>query len=314
MAAFSDDRVLLERYIPDSRHVEFQIFGDGHGNLVHLFERDCSIQRRYQKIIEESPCPALDSETREQMAAAALLVAKTAGYTNAGTVEFLLDVTPEATGKFYFMEVNTRLQVEHPVTEMVTGVDLVQLQLQTASGAVLPFTQQQISQRGHSIEVRIYAESPASGFLPSVGKLHRWIEPKGPGIRVDSSVEEGDEVTPYYDSMLAKLIVYGATREHALQRLSTALSEFCVLGIDTNIPYLQAIVGNAIYRSGTATTRLLTDNFSNWSPSDDLPEEVLLALALDSLKTAQPRVRNSKPGGMSDARSPWQSANSWRNG
>ena len=313
MAAFGDDRVLLERYIQNARHVEFQIFGDAHGKLVHLFERDCSIQRRHQKIIEESPCPALGSQLRAQMAAAALLVARTAGYSNAGTVEFLLDVTPQRDTRFYFMEVNARLQVEHPVTEMVTGIDLVQLQLQMAAGEPLPFEQEQVFQRGHCIEVRIYAESPGSGFLPSVGKLHRWIVPQGPGIRVDSGVVEGDTITPYYDSMLAKLIVHAGSREHALQRLRMALAEFCVLGIDTNIPYLRAIVDNAVYRSGAATTRFLTDNFSNCSLPDTIPEAVLLALAADSLQAQQHGERHIKTDRQVGPTSPWQSLISWRN-
>ena len=313
VAAFGDERVLIERYIQNSRHVEFQIFGDAHGGRVHLFERDCSIQRRHQKIIEESPCPALSGELRDRMAASALLVANTAGYTNAGTVEFLLEVNPEGAGKFYFMEVNTRLQVEHPVTEMVTGIDLVQLQLRTAAKSPLPFKQEQISQRGHCIEVRIYAESPSNSFLPSVGKLHRWIEPRGVGIRVDSGVTEGDSVAPYYDPMLAKLIVHAETREQALHRLRTALDEFCVLGIDTNIPYLQAIVDNAVFRSGEATTRLLAESFSAWSLSEHIPEPVLCALAANALEPALSHGRSGTARVGPRAVSPWHAANAWRN-
>jgi 3-methylcrotonyl-CoA carboxylase alpha subunit len=196
---------------------------------------------------------------------------------------------------------------------MVTGLDLVQLQLKTAAGDPLPFTQEQISHRGHCIEVRIYAETPSSGFMPSVGRLHRWIEPQGAGIRVDSGVEEGDLVSPYYDPMLAKLIVYAESREHALRRLRAALDEFCVLGIDTNIAYLQAIVDNAIYRSGAATTRLLADSFATWAPPEEIPTPVLLALAANALQSGSSRERCGKTGGSERAVSPWQAAGSWRN-
>jgi len=189
----------------------------------------------------------------------------------------------------------------------------VQLQLRTAAGDVLPFTQDQLSQNGHCIEVRIYAENPGSSFLPSVGKLHRWIEPKGPGVRVDSGVEEGDTITPYYDPMLAKLIVHAGSRDQALRRLRTALDEFCVMGIDTNIPFLQAIVDNAIYRGGGATTRLLADCFSNWLPSSEIPEPVLLAMAADSINSREREKQRGASAMASRSTSPWQSTGSWRN-
>ena len=239
-AAFGDDRVLLERYVQRPHHVEFQIFGDAHGNVVHLFERECSIQRRHQKIIEESPSPVLNPDLRARMAAAAVEAGRAAGYVGAGTAEFLVEPSADG-GRFYFLEVNTRLQVEHPVTETITGLDLVQLQFSVARGEPLPVTQEQVTQSGHAIEARIYAEDAAQNFLPSVGSIAQWIEPSMPGARVDSGFRRGDEVSPYYDPMLAKLIVRGGTRQEAVARLERALQEFAVLGVTTNIPYLLAI-------------------------------------------------------------------------
>ncbi|HLK60598.1 MAG TPA: acetyl-CoA carboxylase biotin carboxylase subunit [Chthonomonadaceae bacterium] len=311
MAAFGDDRVLLERYIARSRHVEFQIFGDTQGNVVHLFERECSIQRRHQKIIEESPSPVLTTELRTKMAAAAVQAGKAAGYVNAGTVEFLLEEREDGDHRFYFLEVNTRLQVEHPVTETLTGLDLVRLQLQVADGQPLPFAQADIHASGHAIEVRIYAEDAATGFLPSVGTLAQWLPPVGPGIRVDSGVERGSEVSPYYDPMLAKLIVHGATRDAALARLEQALLSFAVLGVRTNISYLLAIVRHPIFRAGKATTRFLAEQFAGWKPEPSLPNEVLLALAAETLTYRKPQTVAAN--GRSAVSTPWQESSAWRN-
>ncbi|HZT42495.1 MAG TPA: acetyl-CoA carboxylase biotin carboxylase subunit [Chthonomonadaceae bacterium] len=313
-AAFGDDRVLLERYIERPRHVEFQIFGDTQGHVVHLFERECSIQRRHQKIIEESPSPALTPELRARMGEAAVRVGAAAGYVNAGTVEFLLEERLDGDHNFYFLEVNTRLQVEHPVTELITGLDLVKLQLSVAAGEPLPFSQEQVTASGHAMEVRIYAEDPAAGFLPSVGRLAQWIKPSGPGVRVDSGVVRGSEVTPYYDPMLAKLIVRGADREETLARLEHALMEFAVLGVQTNIPYLLAILRHPDFRAGNISTGFLAEHFAGWKPPADLPAEVLLALAAESLTYRESRaLASASVASDGDPYSPWRMTGSWRN-
>lgn len=236
-ASFGDETLYVERLIDRPRHVEIQVFADNHGSTVHVFERECSAQRRHQKIVEESPCPALSATVRQQMGAAAIAAAEAVGYRNAGTCEFLLEGSGDS-ARFYFLEMNTRLQVEHPVTECVTGVDLVHAQLRVASGEPLPFTQAALSQRGHAIECRIYAEDPAQGFLPQAGPVLQYSEPQGPGIRVDSGITQGSEVSVHYDPMLAKLIVSAATREDARRRALVALQQFSVRGIRTNIPFL----------------------------------------------------------------------------
>lgn len=229
---FDDDGVYLEKFIVNPRHVEIQLLADEHGNVVHLGERDCSLQRRNQKMMEECPCPVMTPELRERMGSAAVRAAKACGYTNAGTVEFLL-----SGDDFYFMEMNTRIQVEHPVTEFVTGIDLVKMQLRIAAGEPLPFSQQDIHMQGHAIECRINAENPAAGFRPSPGLIESLHMPGGPGIRIDTAVYSGYEITPYYDSMIAKLIAYAPTREEALMKMKWALAEFLVEGVDTNIDF-----------------------------------------------------------------------------
>ncbi|PWT70898.1 MAG: 3-methylcrotonyl-CoA carboxylase [Chloroflexi bacterium] len=285
MAAFGDESVFLEKLIPSPRHVEFQILADQYGCVVHLGERECSIQRRHQKIIEESPCVALTPELREGMGRAAISAARSAGYTNAGTCEFLLDGAT-----FYFLEMNTRLQVEHPVTEMVTGLDLVRLQLAIAAGMPLPVRQEDINFRGHAIEARLYAEDPANEYLPSTGRVLFLEPPKAPGIRVDAGVATGDEVTVHYDPMLAKLIVYGADRGSAIERLRWALNHFRVLGVATNLPLLRAIADEADFAAGeTSTSYLETHDFSEAVSPPPVPPLVLAAAALwDSLSTSSP--------------------------
>ncbi|MDH4379485.1 MAG: acetyl-CoA carboxylase biotin carboxylase subunit [Vampirovibrionales bacterium] len=254
--AFGDGRVFVEKYIERPRHVEIQVMGDHHGNVVHLFERECSIQRRHQKIVEESPSPALSNELREVMGNAAVAAAKAIGYTNAGTVEFIL--APD--GSFYFLEVNTRLQVEHPVTELVTGVDLVRWQLLIAQGEALPLTQQQLHQRGHAVECRIYAEDPAHGFLPATGTLHYVQWPQGPNIRVDAGVETGSEVGIHYDPMLTKLIVWGESRAVALQTMEQALQETILLGVTTNVGFLLNLIQHPEFQLGNIHTHFLTEH------------------------------------------------------
>ncbi|MBU1071922.1 acetyl-CoA carboxylase biotin carboxylase subunit, partial [bacterium] len=239
--AFGNGLVYLERYLERPRHVEFQIFGDDHGNAVHLRERECSIQRRHQKIVEETPSPALDAALRGRMGEAAVAAAKAVGYCGAGTVEFLLD----RDRSFYFLEMNTRLQVEHPVTELVTGLDLVRAQLRVAAGEPLPWTQDEIVPRGHAIECRLYAEDPAQGFMPSLGDVLLYREPDGPGIRVDSGIGQGDVVSMHYDPMLAKVSVHAETRAAAIARMRDALRRYVVLGVTTNGAYLDEILAHA---------------------------------------------------------------------
>ena len=255
-SAFGDDRLYLESYIPNARHIEVQVFADGHGNCLHLFERDCSVQRRYQKLIEESPAPGISDELRRRLCEAALRIAEAIRYENAGTVEFILD---QDKGSFYFLEMNTRIQVEHPVTEMTTGLDLVQEQIRVAQGERLGFLQAQVVPVRHAIECRINAESPAHDFRPSPGRITRWEPPEGPGIRVDTHCYEGYVVPPYYDSLLAKLIVSGDTRMEAIARLQRALSGFRVEGVDTTIPFQASLVERAEFIAGRANTRWLEE-------------------------------------------------------
>jgi 3-methylcrotonyl-CoA carboxylase alpha subunit len=255
-AAFGDGTLYVERLIEHPRHVEVQIVADSDGNVVHLFERECSIQRRHQKVIEESPCPGLKSSLRQQMGEAAVAAAKAVQYVNAGTVEFLLEQN-DGDARFYFVEMNTRLQVEHPVTELVTGTDLVYAQLVVASGGKLPWTQESLIQRGHAIECRIYAEDPSRDFLPQAGPLLMYREPQGPGIRVDAGIVEGGDVSVFYDPLLAKLIVHGETRAAAIRRATAALRRYIVLGIHTNIPLLSAILQHPRFNAGDLDTEFL---------------------------------------------------------
>jgi acetyl-CoA carboxylase biotin carboxylase subunit len=250
--SFGDERLLIEKYLPEAHHIEIQVFGDKHGNLVHLFERECSVQRRHQKIIEESPSPLLTPELREQMGQAAVAAAKAVDYYNAGTVEFIFD---PGTSQYYFLEMNTRLQVEHPVTEAVTGFDLVHWQIRIAAGEKFPFTQTDLHQHGHAIECRIYAEDPSTGFLPSTGRLLQFIEPRGPGIRVDSGFSTGGEVPHFYDPLLAKLIVHAENREIAIRRMQTALRDFIVHGVVTNIDFMRAVLDSDDFKQGKVSTR-----------------------------------------------------------
>jgi acetyl/propionyl-CoA carboxylase alpha subunit len=278
-SAFGDERVFFEKYIAHGRHIEFQVVGDAYGHTVHLFERECSVQRRHQKLIEESPSPLLAAhpELRERMGAAAVRAAEAAGYQNAGTIEFIVDPN---TLHYYFLEMNTRLQVEHPVTEAVTGQDLVQLQLRVAAGEALPFGQADLSQRGHALECRAYAEDPANEFYPSAGRLLLVAEPRGPGVRVEAGFETGDVVTEHYDALLAKVIVHGATRAETLARMQSALRQFHVLGIETNIAFLRALLAHEDFMAGKVTTRFVEDQFAGWRPAEGLPADALMAAAL----------------------------------
>jgi acetyl/propionyl-CoA carboxylase alpha subunit len=277
--AFGDDRLLLERYIEEPRHVEVQVFGDAKGNVIHLFERDCSIQRRHQKVVEESPAPDFSDDLRQRMTAAAVAAARAVEYVNAGTVEFIL--TPD--GEFYFLEMNTRLQVEHPVTELVTGLDLVRAQIDVASGRRPAW--KKLMQRGHAIEVRIYAEDPDDRFLPQTGRIAVYREPSGPGVRVDSGVMEGTTVGVSFDPMLAKLICYAEDRSACINRLDRALRDFIILGVNTNISWLRRVVTHEAFRAGKVSTRFLTDHALPREVTEEIP---LIAAALGS--TPQKKV------------------------
>ncbi|MCS6837149.1 MAG: acetyl-CoA carboxylase biotin carboxylase subunit [Anaerolineae bacterium] len=307
-SAFNDPRLFLERYVERGRHIEVQVLADAHGNTVHLFERECSAQRRHQKIIEETPSPLLTPELRQQMGRAAVAAARAVGYVNAGTVEFI--ATEQ--GEFFFLEMNTRLQVEHPITELVTGLDLVKLQLRIAQGEPLPFQQDDLRQQGHAIEARLYAEDPRNGFLPSIGKLERFIPPTGPGLRVDSGVQSGDSITIHYDPMIAKLIVYDRTREAAIERLRQALRETVILGTTTNIDFLQALLAHPLFIEGRVHTAFIDAHLDELMPPTlPVPPLALLIAALDE---AQQRLGESAAGAAadSDLHSPWGQTDGWR--
>ena len=309
MAAFGDSRVYVEKYIAQPRHIEFQILADKYGHAIHLLERECSIQRRYQKIIEETPSPILDQALRARMGEAAVQVVRATGYVNAGTVEFLLD---GQTRDFYFLEVNTRLQVEHPVTEAVTGLDLVRLQIEIAAGQPLTLQQQDIRAQGHAFECRIYAEDPAHGFAPSPGKIRQIHLPQGPGIRHDIGVYAEVEVPVYYDPILAKLIVHGPTREAARERMIEALRQYAVLGIQTPVAYLIDVMQHEAFGRGELSTHFLKDYFSNWQPSQDHVDLACIAYVLDEMFPVANNAASARSGGEGVPPSPWQTLGSWR--
>jgi len=303
-SAFGDGRMLVEKYVLQPRHVEIQVFADQHGNCLYLFERDCSIQRRHQKVVEEAPAPGLSPELRRAMGEAAVRAAQAIGYVGAGTVEFLLD----ARGEFFFMEMNTRLQVEHPVTEAITGLDLVAWQIRVARGEPLPIRQEQVPLNGHAIEVRLYAEDPEGGFLPASGHLDLYREPAaGPGRRVDSGVEQGDEVSPFYDPMLAKLIAWGENREEARQRLLAMLAETLVGGFKTNLAFLQRILAHPAFAAAELDTGFIERHQAQLlPPAQPLPDAFWLQAGAALLATDIDRQRADDP------HSPWAARDAWR--
>ena len=305
LAAFGDGTLYVERLIERPRHVEIQVIADTHGRAVHLFERDCSVQRRHQKIIEESPSPGVTPALRARMGAAAVALARAAGYVNAGTLEFLVDGEGD-NAAFYFLEMNTRLQVEHPVTEMVAGVDLVQAQLDVAEGRPLPWADDALSQRGHAIECRIYAEAPEQGFLPQAGRIIHWEQPSGPGVRVDAGFETGSEITVHYDPLLAKLIVSGATRDEALGRALRALDEFIILGVRTNVAFLSNVLRSEAFRAGAVHTRWADDAIDALTPP--APAALAEAAALAAREGAQA----AGPAAGTRAPDPWGALAGWR--
>lgn len=310
-SAFGDESVYLEKYIEEPRHVEFQVVADNYGNRVHLFERECSIQRRHQKIVEETPSQALTPELRAEMGNTAKKVIQVSGYNNAGTVEFLLDKNKN----FYFLEVNARLQVEHPVTELITGVDLVHQQIMIASGEKLPFKQEQLEQKGHSIECRIYAEDPRNNFLPSSGKVLFLKEPKGPGIRHDCGIYNGCDVPIYYDPILAKLIVWAENREIACERMINGLNDYVVLGIKTTIDFLKDVISHPQFRKGKTTTDFINKYLEGWKGKEKKEEDLKLALIATAFSSLnQTGVSASGVVPQKEALSPWQTLGKWRIG
>jgi len=306
-AAFGDDTLYVERLVPHPRHVEIQVLSDHHGHVVHLFERDCSTQRRHQKVIEESPSPALTPGLRARMGEAAVAAARAVGYRNAGTVEFLLEGAGDE-ARFYFLEMNTRLQVEHPVTEAVTGVDLVQAQLRVAGGFPLPWRQDDLQQRGHAIECRVYAEDPASGFLPQAGRILLYRAPQRPGIRVDAGVESGSDVSVHYDPMIAKLIAHAETRDAAIARAIAALSEFDVLGLATNISFLIGVLDSRPFRHGAIDTAFLDGEGAALIAPAPLPSAALAAAVVHEERTGGAPADGPKRR----TPDPWGTLQGWR--
>jgi len=310
-SAFGDESVYLEKYIEEPRHVEFQVLADNHGNVVHLFERECSIQRRHQKIVEETPSQALTPELRAEMGETAKKVIRVTGYNNAGTVEFLLDKNKN----FYFLEVNARLQVEHPVTELTSSVDLVHQQILVASGKKLSFKQEDIKPKGHAIECRIYAEDPANNFLPSSGKVLFLKEPQGPGVRHDSGIYSGCDVPVFYDPILSKLIVWAEDREIACRRMVNALNDYIILGIKTSIDFLKDIVDHPQFQKGNTTTDFINEYFADWDGMKKAEDERRIAL----MASAFAEMEKSSLGKMAvvekkEIYSPWLSLGKWRIG
>jgi propionyl-CoA carboxylase alpha chain len=299
--AFGDGSVFMEKYVEGPRHIEVQVLADMHGNMVHVFERECSIQRRHQKVIEEAPSAVLTPGMRKKMGEAAVNVAKSVDYVGAGTVEFLLD----ANGDFYFMEMNTRLQVEHPVTEMISGLDLVKEQIKVARGEKLSFAQADLKIAGHAIEVRVYAEDPSNNFLPDIGTLTTYRPPQGPGVRVDDGFEEGMEVPIHYDPMIAKLIVHGATREEAVARMERAIDDYAISGVETTLPFCRFVMGHERFRSGNYDTHFVRDHFRPEALEGTDPEE-MAAAALVAAHIYEERRRMPQTEGWNDhAPSAW---------
>ena len=296
-ASFADDRVFIEKYVEEPRHIEIQLIADGHGNCVYLWERECSIQRRHQKVIEEAPSPFLDAKTRKAMGEQAVALAKAVKYKSAGTVEFIVDKNR----KFYFLEMNTRLQVEHPVTELITGLDLVELMIKVAAGEKLPFQQKDVKLNGWAVEARVYAEDPFRNFLPSTGRLVKYREPvPGPDVRVDTGVYEGGEISMFYDPMIAKLCTHGKTRNDAIDRMRRALDEFYVRGVSHNVPFLAALMAHPRFRAGNLTTNFIAEEFKGGFTTAHLPPKD--PAVLSAVAAVVERIRDERLGVTQDSR------------
>jgi propionyl-CoA carboxylase alpha chain len=296
-ASFADDRVFIEKYVEEPRHIEIQLIADGRGNCVYLWERECSIQRRHQKVIEEAPSPFLDAKTRKAMGEQAVALAKAVKYKSAGTVEFIVDKNRN----FYFLEMNTRLQVEHPVTELITGLDLVELMIRVAAGEKLPFEQKDVKLNGWAVEARLYAEDPFRNFLPSTGRLVKYREPKaGPDVRVDTGVYEGGEISMFYDPMIAKLCTYGKTRNDAIDRMRRALDEFYVRGVSHNVPFLAALMAHPRFVAGNLTTNFIAEEFKGGFTAAHLPPRDPAMLA--AIAAVVDRIQSHRTGTVEDGR------------
>ncbi|HJU15440.1 MAG TPA: acetyl/propionyl/methylcrotonyl-CoA carboxylase subunit alpha [Stellaceae bacterium] len=300
-ASFADDRVFIEKYVEEPRHIEIQVLGDGHGNIVHLFERECSIQRRHQKVVEEAPSPFLDGNTRAAMGRQAVALARAVQYRSAGTVEFIVD----RERNFYFLEMNTRLQVEHPVTESITGLDLVEWMIRVAAGERLPWRQEDLALSGWAVEARIYAEDPARNFLPSIGRLVRYRPPQGDGVRLDAGVFEGAEISLHYDPMIAKLVASGPDRDSAIERLSAALDGFYVAGVQHNIAFLAAVAGHERFRAGALSTDFIAEEFpGGFAPPRGFVAADRVILAAAALAHRRLREHEAAIGGTLDGARP----------
>jgi propionyl-CoA carboxylase alpha chain len=294
ISAFGDGAVFIEKYVSQPRHIEFQIFGDQHGNVVHLFERECSIQRRHQKVVEEAPSSVLTPELRKKMGEAAVNAAKAANYYNAGTIEFILDDKMN----FYFLEMNTRLQVEHPVTEQITGLDLVKLQIKVAEGEKLPFKQEDLKINGHAIEVRVYAEDPANNFLPDIGTLKTYKRPQGHGIRVDDGFEQGMSIPFYYDPMIAKMICHDETRERAIEKTIRAIDDYEITGVETTLGFCNFVMKHEAFRSGNFSTKFVEQYFKPESLKEEATEVegmIASALAVELIASTKQTSINDSP-------------------
>src|SRR5665213_2164748 len=306
-SSFGDDRVFMEKYIEEPRHIEIQVLGDSFGHIIHLGERECSIQRRHQKVIEESPSPFLDPETRAAMGAQSVALARAVNYQSAGTVEFIVD----RNRNFYFLEMNTRLQVEHPVTELVTGYDLVELMIRVAAGEKLPFAQEDVRLTGSAIEARVYAEDPFRNFLPSIGRLVRYLPPSGECVRVDAGVYEGAEIGIHYDPMIAKLVTWGETRAAAIARMGDALDAFAIAGVQHNLPFVAAVMRNERFRAGRLTTSFIAEEFpggfagTTLDPTDERRAVVVAAAARRIIAERDARIEGQVAGRQRGAPEHW---------
>ncbi|WBA43023.1 acetyl-CoA carboxylase biotin carboxylase subunit [Hymenobacter canadensis] len=306
VSAFGDGAVFIEKFVTGPRHIEIQVLGDEHGNIVHLFERECSIQRRHQKVIEEAPSAVLTPELRAEMGRCAVDVARACNYTGAGTVEFLLDDQHN----FYFLEMNTRLQVEHPVTEQITGLDLVKEQIKVAQGLPLAFQQEDLSINGHALELRVYAEDPQNNFLPDIGTLTTYVRPQGPGVRVDDGFEQGMEIPIYYDPMIAKLVTFGATREEAIARMLRAIEEYQITGIETTLGFGRYVLQHPAFVSGNFDTNFIRDHFPADALKPTAPDEATAKLA--AVLTAM-LLTDKKPGATAaSAEAPTATGSAWK--
>ncbi|HEY0091821.1 MAG TPA: biotin carboxylase, partial [Flavobacterium sp.] len=302
ISAFGDGSVFIERYVTSPRHIEIQVLGDSHGNIIHLFERECSVQRRHQKVVEEAPSSVLTPEIRERMGKCAVDAARSCNYTSAGTVEFILDENLD----FYFLEMNTRLQVEHPVTEMITGIDLVKEQIKIAQGEQIQLRQEDLKIQGHAIELRVYAEDPNTNFLPDIGTLSRYKIPQGPGVRVDDGFEQGMEIPIYYDPMIAKLVTWGATRIEAINRMKRAIDEYQITGVQNTLSFGKFVMEHDAFISGNFDTHFVDKYYKADLKAEDLEEEAFIAAVMGLKLLKQKKSKTMVAVNFDSSQSNWQ--------